>query len=123
MARKIRFFLYGLIPGLVILFFIFNQKGATCSGYLPNSRVIAETNSKTFSFSDAFSGQMKQYNIDETTFKEKIFSKGEINFSKSEARRTPCPRYLMNSETEYGNFEIQFEKCDTIAVFHHFVKR
>ena len=61
----------GLIPGLVIVFFILNKKGASCSGYLPNSRVIAETLSKDFTYSESFKNEMAALKIDEKFIKKK----------------------------------------------------
>jgi len=61
--RKIKFFLIGLIPGLLLVMFILNKKGASCSGYLPNSRVIAETLSKDFAFSEEVKETIAQQNI------------------------------------------------------------
>ena len=68
--RKLKFFLIGLIPGLMLVFFILNKKGASCSGYLPNSRVIAETLSKKMIYTPDFSGQMKLNKIDEKFLKD-----------------------------------------------------
>ena len=72
----------GLIPGLIIVFFILNKKGASCSGYLPNSRVIAETLSKDFTYSDQFKAEMAALNVNEKFLKDSIITKGKIDFDK-----------------------------------------
>lgn len=95
--RKLKFFFIGLIPGLLIVFFILNKKGVSCSGYLPNSRVIAETLSKDFTYSEAFQAEMKTLKIDEKFLKDSIITKGEINFDKSDAQKKPCPSYLLTA--------------------------
>lgn len=118
--RKIKFFLAGLIPGMIVMMFILNQKGASCSGYLPNSRVIAETNSKKIRYTEAFKNNLSQYGMNEEVFRNEIFNHGEIQFDKSEAQREPCPRYLMYSHD--GLYQIQFEKCDSVATFHAILK-
>lgn len=115
--RKLKFYLIGLLPGLLIVFFILNKKGASCSGYLPNSRVIAETLSKEFTYTDDFKNQMKALNIDENFLKDSILSKGEINFDKSKAQQKPCPQYLMVSPESQPKYEIIFEKCKNEAKF------
>ena len=89
--RKLKFYFIGLLPGLLIVFFILNKKGASCSGYLPNSRVIAETLSKEFQYSEGFKTQMQVLKINENYLKENILKKGEINFDKSKAQQEPCP--------------------------------
>lgn len=88
--RKLKFYLIGLIPGFIIVFFVLNQKGVSCSGYLPNSRVIAETLSKEFSYSEEFKVQMQHLQITESFLKDSLITHGEINFQKSNAQKKPC---------------------------------
>lgn len=54
MLRKFKFYFLGLIPGILLVMFILNKKGAQCTGYLPNSRVVAETMSKKFVYAEGF---------------------------------------------------------------------
>lgn len=113
--RKLRFFLTGLIPGLLIVFFVLNKKGVSCSGYLPNSRVIAETLSKEFTYSEAFKKEMQAQQLSEAYLKDSLLSKGEIDFEKSKAQQQPCPYYLLY--TPGKTYEITFEKCSSKAHF------
>lgn len=115
--RKLKFYLIGLLPGLLIVFFILNKKGASCSGYLPNSRVIAETLSKDFKYSEAFKIEMQTLKIDEKFLKDSIITKGEVNFDKSNAQKKPCPSYLLTYPKKNPRFEITFEKCKEEAHF------
>jgi len=115
--RKLKFYLIGLLPGLLIVFFILNKKGASCSGYLPNSRVIAETLSKEFTYSEEFKTQMQNLKIDENFLKDSILQKGEINFDRSKAQQEPCPQYLLVSPDKNSKYEITFEKCKNEAKF------
>ncbi len=117
MLRKFKFFLIGLVPGLLIVFFILNQKGASCSGYLPNSRVIAETLSKDFSYSEDFKTEMETLNIDEKFLKDSIITKGLVDFERSNAQKKPCPDYLLHYPEKNPRFEIAFEKCSEKATF------
>lgn len=115
--RKLKFYLIGLLPGLLIVFFILNKKGASCSGYLPNSRVIAETLSKEFTYSEEFKTQMQNLKIDENFLKDSILQKGKINFDRSKAQQEPCPQYLLVSPEKNSKYEITFEKCKNEAKF------
>ena len=110
--RKLKFFLIGLIPGLVIVFFVLNKKGASCSGYLPNSRVIAESLSKDFAYSDAAKNAMTEYKIDEKFLKDSIITKGKIDFDKSHAQKKPCPDYYLSYPEKNPRFGVKFEKCE-----------
>ncbi|MBB4804954.1 hypothetical protein HNP38_000226 [Chryseobacterium defluvii] len=110
--KKLKFYLIGLVPGLIIVFFILNKKGVSCSGYLPNSRVIAETLSKDFKYSENFKTGMNTYKIDEKFLKDSIITNGKIDFDRSHAQKKPCPDYLLTYPKENPVYEIIFEKCE-----------
>ncbi len=115
--RKLKFYMIGLIPGLLLVFFILNKKGAKCSGYLPNSRVIAETLSKKFQYSNAFSTEMKTLQISEKFLKDSIVTNGEIDFDRSHAQAQPCPEYVLRYPKKNPKLELSFEKCKDEARF------
>ncbi|MBD8082566.1 hypothetical protein [Chryseobacterium caseinilyticum] len=120
--RKIKFFAFGLIPGLIIVFFVLNKKGASCSGYLPNSRVIAETLSKDFKYSETFKAEMEALKVNEKFLKDSIITLGKIDFDRSKAQQKPCPSYLMTYPEKNPRYEITFEKCEENAVLNSLKK-
>lgn len=120
--KKIKFYLIGLIPGLAIVFFVLNKKGASCSGYLPNSRVIAETLSKDFKYSDDFKAEMNSLKIDEKFLKDSIITNGKVDFDRSHAQKKPCPDYLLVYPKENPTYEITFEKCEETATLNSLKK-
>lgn len=93
------------------MLFILNKKGASCSGYLPNSRVIAETLSKDFQYSENFHNEMVLSNISENFLKDSIITEGEIDFKRSNAQKNPCPNYILVYPKKNPKFEIKFDKC------------
>lgn len=117
MLKKLKFYFIGLIPGLIIVFFVLNKKGARCSGYLPNSRVIAETLSKDFILTPEFSTQMNTFNINEKFLKDSIIATGKIDFEKSHAQKEPCPEYLIFYPKKNPKYEVTFQKCKDKATF------
>ena len=120
--RKIKFFLLGLIPGLILVFFILNKKGASCSGYLPNSRVIAESLSKKFTYSDSFKAEMEFLKIDEKFLKDSIITRGYIDFDRSDAQKKPCPSYILIYPKKNPRYEIGYEKCEETSNFQSLKK-
>lgn len=116
MLKKLKFYFIGLVPGLLIVFIVLNQKGASCS-YFPNDRVIAETLTKDFSYSENFKNEMKTNNISEKQLKEKIINNGKIDFDKSEAQKKPCPEYVLFYPKSDSKFEIRYSKCKEKAEF------
>lgn len=110
--KKLKFFAIGLVPGLAIVFFVLNKKGASCSGYLPNSRVIAETLSKDFKYSENFKTEMNTLKINEKFLKDSIITKGKIDFARSHAQKKPCPDYVLTYPEKNPTYEITYEKCE-----------
>ena len=113
--KKLKFYAIGFAPGLLIVFFILNKKGASCSGYLPNSRVIAETLSKEFKYSEEVKTAMAAYKIDEKFIKDSIITNGKVDFDKSHAQKKPCPDYLLTYPEKNPSYEITFDKCEEIV--------
>ncbi|WP_294206902.1 hypothetical protein [uncultured Chryseobacterium sp.] len=113
--KKLKFYAIGLVPGCLIVLFILNKKGASCSGYLPNSRVIAETLSKQFRYSDRFSEEMKSYGVTEKFLKDSIITEGKVDFDRSHAQNKPCPGYLLSYPEKSPVYEITFDKCAETA--------
>lgn len=121
MLKKLKFYSIGLIPGLIIVFIILNQKGASCS-YFPNDRVIAETLTKDFNYSPTFKTEMETNKISEKFLKDSIISAGEINFDKSKAQEKPCPKYVLVYPKKNPRFEVNYSKCKENAEFTEFKK-
>ncbi|WPO83822.1 hypothetical protein SD427_05685 [Chryseobacterium sp. JJR-5R] len=116
--KKLKFYLIGLVPGLVLVFFILNKKGASCTGYLPNSRVIAESLSKDFKYSEPFKTEMDALKINEKFLKDSIMTEGKIDFDRSHAQKKPCPDYLLTYPEKNPSYEITFEKCEETLILN-----
>lgn len=121
MFKKLKFYTIGLIPGLLIVFFILNQKGTSCS-YFPNDRVIAETLTKDFVLSEDFKKEMALNKISEKSLKDDVIPNGKIDFDRSKAQKKPCPEYLLLYPKNDPKFEINFSKCQETAEFTRFKK-
>ncbi|MBS1548892.1 MAG: DUF4258 domain-containing protein [Bacteroidetes bacterium] len=114
--RKLKFFFIGFIPGLILVLFILNKKGASCS-YFPNDRVRAETATKKFVFSTEFQQAMQENKIDEKFIKDSILVNGTIDFDKSKAQAEPCAEYLLLYPKKNPRLEIYYGKCKDEALF------
>lgn len=118
--RKLKFYLVGFVPGLLIVFLFLNKKGASCS-YFPNDRVIAETLTKTFRYDEGFQQEMGNLHITEGFLRDSILSKGVIDFERSHAQSEPCPDYLLHYPTGKPRYEIRFDKCKDNANFYSII--
>lgn len=120
--RKLKFYLIGLVPGLLFVFFILNKKGASCSGYLPNSRVIAETLSKEFVYSAEFKKSLQENNLDENFLRDSLITKGKIDFDQSKAQQEPCPYYVLKYPENKSRLQISYSKCKDKVTFEKLTK-
>ena len=116
MLKKLKFYAIGLVPGLLIVFFILNQKGTSCS-YFPNDRVIAETLTKDFTYSPIFKTEMELNKISEQFLKDSIIAGGKIDFDRSKAQEKPCPKYLLLYPKNNPRVEVNYSKCKENAEF------
>lgn len=116
MFKKLKFYTIGLIPGLMIVFFILNKKGTSCS-YFPNDRVIAETLTKDFKYSTDFKTEMEGNKISEKFLKDSIVAGGKIDFDRSNPQNKACPEYLLLYPKKNPRFEVSFAKCKESADF------
>lgn len=119
--RKFKFYLIGFIPGLLVVLFFLNKKGASCS-YFPNDRVRAETLTKKFNYSPTFQQQMKDFAVDEKLIKDSMLTQGSIDFDKSNAQAEPCPEYTLVYPKKNPRFELRFSKCKEDAKFNQLKK-
>ncbi|WP_312768126.1 hypothetical protein [Epilithonimonas sp.] len=116
MLKKLKFYTIGLIPGLLIVFFILNQKGTSCS-YFPNDRVIAETLTKDLIYSPTFKTEMELNKISEQFLKDSIIAGGKIDFDRSKAQEKPCPKYVLVYPKNNPRIEVNYSKCKENAEF------
>lgn len=121
MLKKLKFYAIGLVPGLLIVFFILNQKGTSCS-YFPNDRVIAETLTKDFTYSPTFKSELDVNKISEQFLKDSIIAGGKIDFDRSKAQEKPCPKYLLLYPKNNPRIEVNYSKCKENAEFISFKK-
>lgn len=110
------------MPGLLFVFFILNKKGASCSGYLPNSRVIAETLSKEFVYSAEFKKSLQENNLNEKFLRDSLITTGKIDFDQSKAQQKPCPYYVLKYPESNSRFEISYTKCKDEVKFQQLKK-
>lgn len=115
MPRKLRFFLTGLIPGLIFVFFVLNRKGVQCSGYLPNSRVLTQLQSLPIRFAPHLQAQVKQMNLDEKLLKSELLSIGEVDFDSSHIREVDCPEYHIQTPKQKPKYRLVIVRCENEA--------
>ncbi|WP_338733828.1 hypothetical protein [Mangrovimonas cancribranchiae] len=116
--HRLGFYLGGFSIGLVFLFFFLNGKKVSCD-YGPEARVKKNINTKPLKFnanieSKVLSGELDSLLID------KILKEGDVIFSKSTPRSTPCGIYYIKGSIDDKSVSLQVENCDSIATVKAF---
>ncbi|WP_272022497.1 DUF4258 domain-containing protein [Olleya namhaensis] len=114
--HRFGYYFGGFAIGLVILAFFLNGRGVSCEySYGPEARVLKNIRTKTLYFSSESEALIASKTIDTASISY-ILKEGDIDFSKSEARKKPCGVYYIYGETKDNkNLEFYIENCDSIA--------
>ena len=113
LIHRVGYYLGGFSIGLIILAFFLSGKKTTCD-YSPNARTIKNISSKTKLFSEEAQTAMTMYQLDSTIVFD-IIKYGEVNFSKSDTKSTPCKLYIINNSYKENGYQLQIKNCDSIA--------
>jgi len=113
LLQRIGYYLGGFSIGLIILAFFLNGKKVSCD-YGPEARVLKNINTKKILFSEEIITDLSTKKIDSTTISY-LLKKGDVNFSKSTPRETPCGIYAIEGEYKDKEMLMNVQNCDSIA--------
>lgn len=113
LIHRFGYYLGGFALGLIILAFFFSGKRTSCD-YFPDARVMKNIRNKERVYSQEALSTFDISQIDTTSI-SKILKTGDVDFSRSDKDKEPCPVYLITGRTEFHNLELWFENCDSIA--------
>jgi hypothetical protein len=109
-SRRIGLFLFGLLMGSTIVYSLF--KGRLPS-WLPETVVLESLQKQPLKLTDKSQCQINCMPMD-TVEINKSLRLGDVIFSKSDVKKTPCPYYLIEWVNEENNtIELIFERCDS----------
>jgi len=113
LLRRIGYYLGGFSLGLIILAFFFKKKEVEfCYG--PNCRVLKNIRTKQITFNTL--------EIDSTTVYS-ILNDGDVLFSKSDTKSTPCKMYFIEGEVNDNELELKVKNCDSTAVIEEVIRK
>lgn len=101
--QRIGYYSIGLSIGIVLVAFFLMKKETEQFCYLPNCRVLKDIRSKKMEITPEI-----------TLSKEellKIFTVGEVLFSKSNVNSKPCKMYVVQGEWQEKKVELTVENC------------
>ena len=109
--RRLRFYGFGFLLGLLAVSFIYKGKGCK----MPGSVKLEELGSQNLVYTQHGECRMKCRNISENEIKQ-VLKSGKVNYDKSEVHGEPCPTYAVEGITVDGKeLRIVLADCDTIS--------
>jgi len=117
LIQRIGYYLGGFSLGLVILAFFLNGKKTSCS-YGPESRVLKNINLKDIKYSQKVFNLLSRKVIDSSGINY-ILKKGDVNFSESNPRETPCGIYILEGIYNDNEISLVIQNCDSIATIQN----
>jgi hypothetical protein len=113
---RIRLFLIGFIPGLIILVFILNKKGCTS----PNELKILELRHQHLELGEKAKCKLSCLKTPELVFKINMRD-FKVDYDLSEVRRKPYGLYYLKPiESDKYPYEMAVEDRDTITYINDF---
>jgi len=122
--KRLGWYLVGLSIGLIFLVFFFKKKSEETGVdfcYLPNCRVLKDMRSKKLLFSEEANSQLSKLALDSTAVKS-FLTHGEIDFSKSDTKSSPCRTYVVENDHLSKPLQMHFSNCDSILTLTKVVK-
>ncbi|WP_136666608.1 DUF4258 domain-containing protein [Flavobacterium sp. H122] len=122
-THRLAYYLFGVLGGSIILFFILNQKKSRCS-YFPNDRVLNNIRSKSFHYSDEASKVLAEKWIDTTDVKNTL-TYGDVDFDRSNIKNGKGAKvYVIEGQTTKNQpIELIVENYESRAVLKEIKKR
>ncbi|GJQ06494.1 hypothetical protein CAPN010_06520 [Capnocytophaga cynodegmi] len=101
--KRIGYYSIGLSIGIVIVAFFFKKKETETFCYFPNCRVLKDLRSKTMEISPEIIATKEELT--------KIFTDGNVLFSKSDVKAEPCKIYIVEGDLKGKKVEVIVENC------------
>lgn len=114
--HRLGYYLGGFAIGLILLAFFLSGTKTSCQyDYSPEARVLKNINTKVLKYSASSESSLKNKLVDTTTIKN-ILKEGDVIFSKSEPRKSPCGIYHIESKKDDKTIILSVENCEKHAI-------
>lgn len=115
--KRLGFYLGGFAIGILFLA-LFLRKKSDETGvsfcYFPNCRTLKDIRSKSLYYSDAVQRQLSEKELDtlDIVF---LLNEGNVDFSKSDTKSTPCKTYFIEGKQEDLQLSAWVKNCSEKA--------
>ena len=113
MIKRLGFYGFGFLIGLMLLFFFLNGKKAGCD-YGPDARTLKNIKIKERLFSSQSLQDLKNNNLD-TAAVSSLLKSGDVNFGESNTRLDSCKVYVIQGVVKKVKLKMKVQNCDKTA--------
>ena len=113
MIKRLGFYGFGFLIGLMLLFFFLNGKKAGCD-YGPDARTLKNIKIKERLFSTQSLQDLKNNNLD-TAAVSSLLKSGDVNFGESNTRLDSCKVYVIQGVVKKVKLKMKVQNCEKIA--------
>ncbi len=106
--KRIGYYAIGLSIGIILVSFFFKKKGTEEFCYFPNCRVLKDIRSKNMEISPEIWASKEELT--------QIFTQGDVIFSKSDVKVSPCKKYVIEGDLQGKKVEVIVENCKDKAI-------
>ena len=113
MIKRLGFYGFGFLIGLMLLFFFLNGKKAGCD-YGPDARTLKNIKIKERLFSTQSLQDLKNNNLD-TAAVSSLLKSGDVNFGESNTRLDSCKVYVIQGFVKKIKLKMKVQNCEKTA--------
>mgnify|MGYP006872153820 CR=1 FL=1 len=113
MIKRLGFYGFGFLIGLMLLFFFLNGKKAGCD-YGPDARTLKNIKIKERLFSTQSLQDLKNNNLD-TAAVSSLLKSGDVNFGESNTRLDSCKVYVIQGVVKKVKLKMKVQNCKKTA--------
>ena len=113
MIKRLGFYGFGFLIGLMLLFFFLNGKKAGCD-YGPDARTLKNIKIKERLFSTQSLQDLKNNNLD-TAAVSSLLKSGDVNFGESNTRLDSCKVYVIQGVVKKVKLKMNVQNCEKTA--------
>lgn len=112
--QRFKRYLFGVLLGLILVFFFFGDRAEVLTAWMPNERVMKRLRETKLEIPDSVKCRLNCFQLDSAKVAELIDDGGNVRFAKSETRSEPL-LYRVDFEQHSTPVRISFACNDSVS--------
>lgn len=112
--QRFKRYLFGVLLGLILVFFFFGDRSELLTAWMPNERVMKRLRETRLEIPDSVKCRLNCFELDSAKVAELISDDGNVRFAKSETREEPI-LYRVDFEQHTSPVRVTFACDDSVS--------